>query len=449
MTGSLFGSIFTTDAVAAATSDEAFVEAMLEVEAALVRVGADLGLVAAEAAEAVAACCDDASRFDAGELGKAGRLGANPVIPLVAALRQAVGGTAASAVHLGATSQDVLDSATMLVAKRASACGLEALGEAAGAAAVLAEAHRDSLQLARTLLQPALPTPFGLRAAGWLEALSGSAARLEAVATALPLQFGGAAGTLASLGANGLQFRRRLAAALGLEEPVLSWHTDRRVVAELAGALASAAGSCGKIARDVSLLMQAEIGEVAEPASPGRGASSTLPQKRNPVLSTAILADSRRTGFLAGTLFSVMDQELDRSPGGWQAEWEPLVALLRAAGGAAGLTAELVSGLEVDPDRMVENLSSTGGSELAERARAELAALVGPEEAAGLVDAAARGAAEGSTTFASALAAAIAELGSSAASRLDLDVLFDPAGYLGSAGVLVDLALEQYRQGRP
>jgi 3-carboxy-cis,cis-muconate cycloisomerase len=400
--GGLFTSIFTTDAVAAATSDGAWLQAMLDFEASLARAEALCGLVDPAVAALITAACR-ADGFDPVALGRSGRLGGNPVIPLVAALRQRAGHEAAGSVHLGATSQDVLDSALMLVAKRTTELIAADLRRATDAAVALAEAHRDTLQVARTLLQQALPTTFGLRAAGWANALMDDTERLDRVrAHDLALQLGGAAGTLASLAGRGPEVRALLAAELGLGLPPLPWHSDRQRVVALASALAAVSGACGKIGRDVALLMQTEVGEVSEPAAEGRGASSTLPQKRNPVLSAILLANSRRAGGLAAIVLGSMDHELERSPGAWHAEWQTLTDLLRAAGGSAGLAAELLGGLEVDAGRMRRNLEASGGLVLAEQ-RAAL------------------GAEPGETA--------------------------DPAGYLGSAGAFVDAVLERHRTG--
>jgi 3-carboxy-cis,cis-muconate cycloisomerase len=442
--GGLFTSLFTTDAVAAATSDKAWLQAMLDFESSLVRTEAGCGLVEPAVAAQIAAACR-AAEFDPVALGRAGRLGGNPVIPLVAALRERVGPDAAASVHLGATSQDVLDSALMLVAKRTTELLTADLERAIGAAVGLADAHRDTLQVARTLLQQALPTTFGLRAASWANALIDAAERLEQLrARTLAVQFGGAAGTLASLGGRGAEVGGLLAAELGLALAPVPWHADRQRVVELGTALAMVSGTCGKIARDVALLMQTEIGEVSEPAAEGRGASSALPQKRNPTLSTILLANSRRAAGLIGILLGAMDNELDRSPGAWHAEWQTATDLLRAAGGSAGLASELLAGLEVDAARMRQNLESSGGLVMAERLKAALTLRLSPSQAAATVNRAAKEAAGSGVTFHDAVRTELEESGNDALAGLELGELMDPAGYLGSAAVFVDAVLERY-----
>jgi 3-carboxy-cis,cis-muconate cycloisomerase len=409
----LFGELFVPDSVREAVSDRAWVGAMLEFEAALAAAEADAGVIPSEAAAAIADACDP-GRFDPAELGCAARASGNPAAALVKALTEAVEGDAAGYVHWGATSQDVMDSAAMLVARRALGVLDDELAGVAAACARLADEHRGTLMAGRTLLQQALPTTFGLKAAGWLTGVVDARRALAAVPLASEL--GGAAGTLASLGDDGLTVLAGVADRLGLEEPVLPWHASRARVAELGAALAIAAGALEKIARDVILLAQTELGEVAEPAGGERGGSSTLPHKRNPVGSALTVACAVRVRAEASILIEAMPQEHERAPGNWQAEWEALSRALAYTGGAAAAIREVVDGLEVRPERMRENMT---GLVMAEAASMELADEVGRAEAQKRVK----------------------EKIERGESLGDLD----PAGYLGSADAFVDRALERYR----
>jgi 3-carboxy-cis,cis-muconate cycloisomerase len=438
----LFAPIFVSDAVAATTSDRAWLQAMLDAEAALAWAEADVGVVPRTAADAIAAACR-AEAFDVDELGRAARAGGNPAIPMVAALRARVAGDAAGFVHWGATSQDVIDTAAMLVVARTlGVMGPDLDGLAAGAAR-LAEAHRDTPMVARTLLQHALPTTFGLKAAGWLTAVLEARRRVAWVRTErLAVQLGGAAGTLASLGADGPAVVERFGARLGLRAPLLPWHTDRTRVAEVAGVLGEVAGVVGKVALDVVLLSQTEVGEVAEPAAPGRGASSTLPHKRNPVGAASMDAAVRRAHAMVGVLLGSMVQPHERAAGAWQAEWPALTELLALTGGAVAHGRDVVCGLEVDAARMRENLERTGGVVLAERVALHLAAVLGRDEARHRTEAASARARAAGRSLAD-------ELRADPDLRLDdgqIADLTDPGGYLGSAPAFVDAALAAYRR---
>jgi 3-carboxy-cis,cis-muconate cycloisomerase len=304
--------------------------------------------------------------------------------------------------------------------------------------------HRDTAMAGRTLLQQALPTTFGLKAAGWLCAAAEARRRLAALPLAVEL--GGAAGTLASLGAEGLRVLGLMAEELGLDEPVVPWHTARGRVGELGAALALAAGALGKVALDVELLAQTEVGEVAEPADDGRGCSSTLPQKRNPVGSTLALACMRRVHGEASILLGAMAQEHERAAGAWQAEWQALTGALAHTGGAAAAIREVLEGLEVRPERMRENLKAGGGLVLAEAVTTAMAERVGRSQAQLLVEAAARRAIETGRSFGD-------ELGDDEEIRehlssQEIEQALDPDRYLGSAGAFVDRALESWREKR-
>ncbi|MBO0730134.1 MAG: 3-carboxy-cis,cis-muconate cycloisomerase [Acidimicrobiaceae bacterium] len=425
--GGLFESIFTTDAMLQATSDEAWVRAMLHFEGALARASA--GIVPAEAAAEIVRTCQS-TELDPVELGRAGRVTGNPVMPLVAELRSRLPPSAAGWVHFGATSQDALDTALMVVARSALYLVAEDLRCAAEAAADLASRYRSTPMAARTLLQQALPTTFGAKVAGWLVGILEARDRVRDVQQrCLAVQLGGAAGTLASLRADGPRVIDALAVQLDLAAPVVPWHTDRSRVVEIAAALAQAVGVCGKVATDVALLMQTEVGEVAEP---GRGTSSALPHKRNPAISSRVLSSARRVPGLVSTLLAVMAQEHERSAGGWHAEWQTMVELMRAAGGAASGVATVLEGLEVDEDAMARNLARTGGMLLSERATLELARDVGYVEARHTVeDALERSAASGAS-----LPDQLPELP---------EDVWDPAGWIGSAELFVDRALRRYR----
>ena len=354
--GSLFGPMWTAAPVAEATSDRAWLQAMLDTEAALALVCARAGLIPEPAAAAIAAQCH-ADRYDARELGRLAVDHASPVVPLVAQLRAAVPDHVTRYVHLGATSQDILDTAMCLVATRATGPVLADLAGVADRLADLAGRHRDTVQIGRTLLQQAAPTTFGAVCAGWLVAVDDSRAGLDRALRRLAVQLGGPVGNLAAFGDRGPELLAALAAELGLAEPVLPWHTDRTRVGELAGALGVAAGALGTIALDVALLAQTEVGELAEGAP---GGSSSMPHKRNPARSVLVTAAVHRTPGLVSTLLAAMPQEHQRAAGRWQAEPPVLTELLRLVGGAAGHTRRLVEELRVDADRMRANLDASG-----------------------------------------------------------------------------------------
>jgi 3-carboxy-cis,cis-muconate cycloisomerase len=444
--GGLFDGILARGRVRGEVDDPAWLQAMLDVEAALARAQAHVGLIPAEAADAITRECR-AESFDIAALGRDAAASGNPVVPLVRALTTAVGSVdagAARSVHLGATSQDVMDTAAMLVSARALAPLVEDMNGAANAASTLAGTHRDTLMAGRTLLQHAVPVTFGLEAAGWLTGIDEAAARLEDVRRVrLAVQLGGAAGTLASLGADGPAVMAQLATELGLVEPVMPWHTDRTRVVELAGALGEAAGAIAKPARDVVLLAQTEVGEVREGPA-GRGGSSTLPHKRNPIAAISALASAQRAPGLVATLLGAMDHEHQRAAGAWHAEWLPLTALLSTVGSAAAWLRDCLEHLEVDGERMRANLDLTGGLLLAEGVTTALAPALGRLAAHDLVARAASDPGSTGRTFAEVLADD--EEVREHLSEQDLARLLDPAGYLGSAGTFVDRALAAHRE---
>jgi 3-carboxy-cis,cis-muconate cycloisomerase len=426
----LWNGVLARGPVAAAVADGAWLQAMLDVEAALARAEATAGVIPGEAAEAIARACR-AEDFDAAELGAAAASSGNPVVPLARALAERVGGDAARHVHRGATSQDVLDSAAMLVAHRALGPLLADLRAAADTAAGLADVHRATPMAGRTLLQHAVPVTFGLLAAGWLAGLDATAAELERVRTQqLAVQLGGASGTLAALGDAGPAVLAGLARELGLAEPALPWHTERSRIGALAGALGTAAGAIAKPAGDIVLLAQTDVGEVHEAG--GRGGSSTMPHKRNPIAAISARACARQAPGLVATLLAAAEQELQRAAGAWHAEWRPLGELLRSTGSAAAWLRDALEHLVADPDAMRANLARTGGLALAERVSEALTAERGREAAHDLVRAAALESAEAGTGFAQALRARGVE---------GADELLDPAGYLGSAEAFVERAL--------
>ncbi len=347
-----FTAIFVPDELSEAVSDRAWLAAMLDAERALVRTEAQAGLVSSDAAEAVAGACD-ASLYDAAQIAVGGRAAGNPAEPLVRAIRARVGDEHAGSVHRGATSQDIVDTAAMLVAKRAVRVVDAELTGAAGECARLADEHRRSVMAARTLLQQAVPTTFGYKAACWLVGLHETRVRLAEVAASLPAQLGGAAGTLAALGPDGTGVLAGYASELGLREPTVPWHTIRTPVVELAGALGAAAGAVAKSAGDVVLLAQTEVGEVSERES---GGSSTMPQKRNPVNAVLACAAARHARANVAILFESAVQEHERAVGAWHAEWHALATALASTGGAAAALRRSLAGLEVDVARLRANI---------------------------------------------------------------------------------------------
>ncbi|MFF9092299.1 3-carboxy-cis,cis-muconate cycloisomerase [Streptomyces sp. NPDC014802] len=423
---------------AAATSDAAFLRALLDAEAALTRAQAALGLAPRAAADAVTEAAADARGFDLASLAERARGGGNPVIPLVADLTRAVGEEYGPYVHRGATSQDIMDTAAMLVAARALGPVLADLARTERALARLAADHRDTPMPGRTLTQHAVPTTFGLKAAGWRSLVLDARDRVTAVRDALPAQLGGAAGTLAAFTAYGAEDPTALAARyaheLGLVAPSLPWHTLRTPVADLAGCLAFTAGALGKAAVDVLTLSRTEIAEVAEGSG---GGSSAMPHKANPVRATLIASAARRAPQLAATLYGAMAAEDERPAGAWHAEWEPLRELLRLVGGAARDAAELAENLRVAPDAMRAHLGLTHGLIVSERLSAQLAPLLGRARAKELLTALARRATAENRSLGDLLAE------QDELKDADLDELTDPTRYTGSAGALTDRALER------
>ncbi|MFE5084599.1 3-carboxy-cis,cis-muconate cycloisomerase [Streptomyces mirabilis] len=419
---------------ASATSDSAILGALLDAEAALTRAQAGLGLAPDAAASAVSAVT--AADLDVRSIALRARGGGNPVIPLVADLTAAVGKEYGPYVHRGATSQDILDTALMLVARRTLDLVLADLERTARALGRLAAAHRDTVMPGRTLTQHAVPTTFGLKAAGWRSLVLDARDRLARLR--LPAQLGGAAGTLAAFAAFGAEDPGALVAAyageLGLVEPALPWHTLRTPIADLTGGLALTAGALGKMAADVLTLSRTEIAEVAEGSG---GGSSAMPHKANPVAATVIAASARRAPGLAATLYGSMVAEDERPAGAWHAEWEPLRELLRLVAGAAHDAAELVEGLRVNADAMRDHLALTHGLIVSERLAVALAPVLGRARAKELLTRAAERAVAKNRPLVDVLGEE-PEL-----KELDLVELTDPTRYTGSAGALTDRALER------
>ncbi|MDT4926351.1 MAG: 3-carboxy-cis,cis-muconate cycloisomerase [Pseudonocardiales bacterium] len=354
----LFGPAFGQTAIDAALDDQAWLTALCEVEIALARACTRAGLIDLATALEIGHAAELVAATDPADLGRAAVDGGNPVVPLVDALRTRVrergGEQAAAAVHMGATSQDALDTATMLVTSRALGVLTADLAEAGNHVAALARRHRDTTMIARTLMQQALPTTFGALAAVWGTGLDSAVAGLQAIRLALPVSLGGPAGTLAALHPHGFEVIEAMADELDLAEPSGVWHADRSVIARLGGALGAAAVAIGKPATDIVLLAQTELGELREAAP---GGSSSMPHKRNPIAAITARAGAAQAAGHVSTLLSCGTPELQRGAGPWHAERDALTGLLRCVGGAASRLRTSLSGLEVDADAMRRNLA--------------------------------------------------------------------------------------------
>jgi 3-carboxy-cis,cis-muconate cycloisomerase len=422
--------------------DGAYLQHMLDFEAALARAEAAAGVIPRNAAGPIAKACK-ASSFDLAGLAEAATRSGNLAIPLVKALTANVAKADADAaryVHWGATSQDVIDTAGMLTLRAAIGAVAPDLDRAIAGFARLARQHRNTAVVARTWLQHALPMPFGLKLAEYAAALHRSRTRLQRLrGEALALQFGGAAGTLAALGDKGMVVAEKLAQELKLPLPDAPWHTHRDRIAEAASVFAVLAGTCGKIARDVSLMMQTDVAEAFEPPGEGRGGSSTMPHKRNPVAAATALAAATMAPNLAATIFAAQVQEHERSAGPWQAEWPTLPSLLLVTSGALAAIVDIAEGLQVDAARMRANLETTGGLIMAEAVAMALAEKIGKSEAHRLVEAASKKAITGKKGLREVLTTdpkVTAHLGADRLAKL-----FEPMAYQGASQALIDRLL--------
>ena len=443
----LLDPLFGSAAMSAVFSDGARLQRMLDFEAALARAEAHCGVIPAAAAQAIASKCK-ADLIDADALAQATALSVNPAIPLVKQLTALVAkddADAARFVHWGATSQDANDIGLVLQIRDALDILEGDLASLCSALIELAQKHRSTPMAGRTLMQQALPTTFGVKVAGWLDAMNRHRERFSAIRKrALVLQFGGAVGTLAALREKGLPVAEALAAELRLALPDAPWHTQRDRVAEVATTLGLCVGTLGKIARDISLHMQTEISELFEPAGEGRGGSSTMPHKRNPVSAAVVLSAATRVPSLVSTMLSAMVQEDERGLGNWHAEWETLPEIFRLTAGALHQMVVIAPHLEVDAARMRHNLDATHGLIFAEAVTMALGNHIGKSAAHTLVEAASQQARKTGQHLREVLAqnSAVTERLTSA----DLDRLFAPENYLGSAEKLVDRVVAASRK---
>ncbi|MCA8097503.1 3-carboxy-cis,cis-muconate cycloisomerase [Burkholderia contaminans] len=423
-------------------SPRATIQRMLDVEAALARALAAQQVIPAAAVTPIERACD-ASRLDADALAHGAALGGNLAIPLVRQLTAQVKADdpeAAKFVHWGATSQDIIDTATVLQLRDTVDVLEPMLDDACASLAALARTHRATPMIGRTWLQQALPITLGLKFAQWLDALLRHRARFaELRERVLVLQFGGAAGTLASLREQAAGVTAALAADLKLAAPAVPWHTQRDRIAEAASCFGMLTGTLGKIARDVSLQMQTEVGELGEPAAAGKGGSSTMPHKRNPVGCAAVLTAAVRAPNLVATVFAGMVQEHERALGGWQAEWDALPDLARLTGGALAQIAQIVAGLDVNTERLAANLGLTRGLILGEAVMLALGDKIGRLDAHHVVEQASKEAVRTGATLFDVLAADATV--SAHLSRDALARLLDPAHYVGEAQAYVDAVL--------
>jgi 3-carboxy-cis,cis-muconate cycloisomerase len=434
--------MLSSPAMRAICDDMAYLQRMLDFEAALARAEAATGVIPVDATGPIASACK-AGRFDMAALAEAATRSGNLAIPLVKALTAEVAKSSVEAaryVHWGATSQDVIDTATVLTIRAAIDALLSDIDRAISGFARLAQQHRHTPVVGRTWLQHALPMPFGLKLAEYAAALNRSRRRLQTLrGETLALQFGGASGTLAALGDRGLEVAEQLARELDLLLPEAPWHTHRDRIAEAASVFAIIAGSCGKIARDVSLMMQTDVAEAFEPAGEGRGGSSTMPHKRNPVAAAAALGAATMAPNLAATIFAAQVQDHERSAGPWHAEWPTLPSLMLVTSGALAAIVDIAEGLGIDAARMRANLNVTHGLIMAEAVTFALAEKIGKSDAHHLVEAASKKAVVEKRDLQDVLAE-----DAKVAAHLDrnrLAELFEPMNYQGASQALIDRLL--------
>jgi len=443
----LLGPLFATREMSLLHADQAMLGRMLEVEAALAYAEATIGIIPRNTVGPIASACDP-NRYDTAELGKAAAVAGNLAIPLVKALTAEVAkrnSEAARYVHWGATSQDIIDTATVIAIGKATKLLDRDLKRAIKRFLELAHRHRNTPMAARTWLQQAIPMTFGLKLSRWAALLSRvRISLLKSAAEASVLQFGGAAGTLASLGKNGRKVAKCLADRLDLSLPELPWHAERDRIANVATSLGIVIGATGKIARDISLMMQTEIGEALEPSAPGRGTSSTMPQKRNPTASAQILAAATIAPNLVATILASMPQEHERATSGWQTEWIALPQLFLLASGAIARTAEIAEGLEVDTNRMRQNLDFSHGLIMAEAIQMALAKKVGKLKAHDLIEFASKRALKEKRDLFSIILE-IPEI-IKAVPEKQLKTLFNPLSYLGNTEEFIERASKKARQ---
>lgn len=433
MPARLIDSLSTTELLADVFADPSLLQAMLDFEVALARAEEQLGIIPRPAARAIAGAAR-AEAYDSRALARETLRAGTPGIPLIKALRKKVrekNVRAADYVHWGATSQDVADTALVLLLKKSAAILDADLVRMEKALGLLSVRHKNTVMLGRTLLQPAPPVTLGLKAAGWMASIRRGRARLNsALAEALLLQLGGASGTLSALGSRGIQLSELVAGQLGLRVPDAPWHTQRDLLAEVVCACAILSGSLGKMARDITLLMQHEVGEVAEPGGASRGGSSTMPHKRNPIASVIALAAAHRVPGLTAAFLSQMVQEHERAAGAWQAEWPTVAAVIQSTGVALASMAEVAEGLAVDPKRMRENIHSTNGAVFSEKIALLLTSRLGREKAHELV----KNWSDPKTLNQRKLSEALAEIPET---RRYAGEFNQPEKYLGSAGEFI------------
>jgi 3-carboxy-cis,cis-muconate cycloisomerase len=421
----------TTDALSAIFADTAIVQALLDVEAALARVQARLGVIPTVAVEAIVAEAADASGFDAAALAAAARESGSIAIPLIAELTARVrrrDADAAKYVHWGATSQDIVDTALVRLAGRAADVLARDHAELVSSLRSLSDRHAADVMLGRTLLQPAPPITFGLKAAEWLGGVNRAWTMIDAARVkAAVLQFGGASGTLAALGDRGPAIADALARELGLDCPAAPWHSERDRLAALVSACGIYTGMLGKIARDVTLLMQAEVAEASEPG----GGSSTMPHKRNPAGCAIVLAAAARLPGLVAASLGTLVQEHERSAGAWHAEWPIVTDAIQTTGAALEAMGRVADRLAVNPARMAHNLAETGGDVFAERVMMRVAPALGRDRAHELL----REALDRTRLTRAPLRDVLRGIPEIAALLTDTELraIDDPAGYLGSA----------------
>jgi 3-carboxy-cis,cis-muconate cycloisomerase len=428
--------LLSTPDMRAVFSDTAWVQRMLDAEAALARAEEAAGVIPPGMAGAIEAACR-AELFDADAIADQGALAGTPVIPLVRMLVERVAGDAANYVHLGATSQDTVDTGLMLQMRDALDLLAGQLARLGDRCADLAERHRNTPTVARTLAQHAVPMPFGLKAAQWLASVSHHLERVRDLRrTHLVAQLGGAGGTLGALGPGGDRVVRLFAQDLGLAEPDLPWHTRREIIAEIVSALGVLAGSTAKIATDLVLLSQTEVSEAGVVAEGEKGTSSAMPHKQNPIDATLARAAAAHAIGIVPIVLGAMEQEHERAAGGWQTEWDAVPRMFGATAAALQRVTDAVAALRVDAERMEVMSQLSDGRILSEMLSAALTPRLGRSAAQRTIADASLVAGATRRSFPDVLRERVAELGT-----LDLDEL----DRLGSSGVFIDRAIERFR----